>query len=220
MIKRVAAILFSLILLQVHAFALVGGPWGNSTTNVYGTYSAVLFPTTVDDVNDDEIIANSLGLFALVVGIEGISEGYAVLFVDGLTTVGPVVAIGDPDNGVINGLIETGVNLFYTETSTTTDEDGNTTTEEQIIDYLGTANGAFQAELVKTERTGNFNASTTQRIAGEAALQIDFDPYSSGFPMTYILDGYKSSSNIEDPIVPPTDFGDQNLGGGGTGGTN
>lgn len=215
MIKQAGAILFSLLLLNAQAYALVGGPWDN-VKNIYGTYSAVLIPdsaTNLDDINegiidenndddnpdnDEELLtedpaANSLGLVVLVVTPQGFAEGWSVMFVTGLALTGPVVGLGDPGSGKIKGIIDAGIGLV-------------TVIGDETIEYRGTAAGAFNAEL--TTDNNRALGQVQQRIEGTAYLVVDLTGGDNMIPVNYLIDGYRSSNNTSvDSLVIP-DIGD------------
>ena len=219
MIKKTGAILFSFLLIHAQVYALKGGPWDN-IQNVYGTYSSILVPdadanladlneqieaenNADDDPSNDTALlekdpsANSLGLMVMVVTPQGFGGGFSVLFVEGFAMTGPVVALGDPDKGEIDGVIQNGVALITVITS------GNPPVST-TVNYLGTANGIFKSKLIEG---GNSLTSNLQRIKGTAFLSLNVSFNGEGSQINYIIDGYRSSQSTDVGSVDAPTFG-------------
>jgi hypothetical protein len=216
MIKKLGAIVFSLMLLSAQAFALVGGPW-DSETNVYGTYATVLVPVGTADVAElpiDDPSRNSIGLFYIAVSPTEFAQGYSVMFQDGFAFVGEAVGIGDPDTGRIAGVIEG----RFAQSASSGGEGGS------AVEIGSIASGFFQLNQAENPYADkSLSRFSVQRVDGRATVQVrvwvatspDTGEYVLSSTVDYLADGYKTSLNTDASTLDRPEIGIAALVGAG-----
>ncbi len=204
--KKLAAVLFMFVLLHGQCLAYVGGPFDprNDATNVVGTYTAVMLPTSINDVRDefeddfaipDEFARrSSIGIFSLSVPEAGPADGVVVIFDNGIFLEGTAAGFADPEGGELYAVL----NVRRDRTV-----DGVELTQTGV---------GFVDGTITNDATGLFLVGLT-RIEGIAEMAI-----SNGFVddlgnrlidrvIRYAVDGVKQTNNT-------TDFTEEILGEG------
>ena len=204
--KAILAILLSFILIQSQAFALRLS-YPSSSIAVAGTYAGALYPQNSGIENGNGAIGdNSLGVFAFGAPQSGLASGVAVYFSNGLTYLGTIVGVIDPDKLVLHA----DVKLQANTTRLTIGVGGvgtiggggvgtiggggvGTRTIETIP--AGFANGSLKADVVNPTASGKFNSV---RLNGQADLQSQtVDPVTGAtgpfVALVLVVDGFKQS---------------------------
>jgi hypothetical protein len=192
--KVLLGCLMCLVLTIAQTLAISGGPWGGrgGQVTVTGTYAGVLVPVVVVvDPGPPPVTLppdNSLALFTLKIPQTGGAAGVAIVFRNGITYVGTILGIADPDSAKLTGIITTAFLLKLG-------------TGSSSADYEYDANGQF----VNAKIVGGTNASgaASTRIRGKATLTYvndDPDPMrhangDSGGPIQYKIHGFKQSES-------------------------
>jgi hypothetical protein len=193
--KKIAAVLFTSVLLHAQAFALSGGPvYPGGSFFLTGTYAGVMIPSgdageetpegsqAIDAADLDSSAA--LGLFTLQVPSSGLAAGTFVLFDGGIAYEGPVTGFGDTNSGTISAVVEGVVITGFTINS---DDDGDTVT----VDFgERRASGFLSADLVQ----GAFASSGLGRLEGEAKVSIFSGASVVEGPIDFVVDGIKQSN--------------------------
>ncbi len=113
--KRILSFLLCIIFLKAQAFAIRGNLEGtDSGTILVGTYSGTMIPTSADqgtrvldfDTGEQTGTLNSVGLFTVAMPDSGIGQGSFLIFTDGVSYAGTIVAVGDPGTGTLTGILE------------------------------------------------------------------------------------------------------------------
>ena len=209
--KRILSFLLCIILLKAQAFAIHGNLEGtDSGTILTGTYSGTLIPdnddagTRVFDFTTGEQtgIISTIGLFSVAMPTSGVGTGSFVIFTQGRSFSGTIVAIGDPTAGTLTGILE----ATYEYPDFARDDNyeiirdilGQTTPVTRQAAVRGSLNAQVQSTIAnitaETALSGNFG-----RIAGTATTGNMFlgptgesELVSNGIT-TYIVDGVKQS---------------------------
>ena len=189
--NRILSLLVAFVFIQTQAFALSGGPNYGGTTAVYtGTYAGVLLPDAGAVGGLVALDANSLGLFVLGVPQTGVATGGVGFFNKGEVFVGKIVALIDPDNGELTGLMEASAIRIITVEATAGSAVGSFGSDVRTV-------GTLKATIELPDEVG-----TSQRVEGVAVLNsfsdanrnADGTPIISGF-VNFIVDGFKQSND-------------------------
>lgn len=171
--KAVLALLLSFVFLQTQTFALSGGPnYSGSTGTFAGTYAGTFVPTTG---------SNALGIFVLGVPTKDTAQGVTYAFAQGSFYQGGMIAIIDPDDASLSGLLKLVRLSSASATSFTFD---------------ATADGFIKADI----DTGTF----ADRLSGIAHTEVkEFDPITLTFvpagTLDFAVDGFRQTIEVVKP---------------------
>jgi hypothetical protein len=208
--KKILSFLLSVVFLHSQTVPLyakhggpdpVGGQDSDGVVDLVGTYSGSLIPedpvAAGTPALDGSGVINSLGLFTLGIPVAGNGVGTFLVFTQGIQFDGTIVAIGDPSNASINGIVEGSydfVDFLY-------DPAGNIildpTGQPIIQNYTATIRGILQAQVLPGEGSTTVASTgltqTFQRIEGTAEMGIVFQGVTDSV-LRYTVDGVKQST--------------------------
>ena len=205
--KTLFPLLLTYALMTSQTFALSGGPvFGTNSVSVVGIYSGVLQGVTETSgasggptIPGDPLPppdastgtpSNAIGLFDLTVPKTSLATGTFMLFAEGTIFGGTIDASGDPDSGLIKGILQGSYNFNLT----TFDAAGNAVTTA----VTAQARGRVDAQVHNP--TVHFS-QTLGRLTGSADLSIDFGEINVttlepvvARTITFDVEGFKQSA--------------------------
>ena len=188
--KALFGSLLCLVLATSQSYAVKGGPtYGVASTNLIGTYAAVLIPQ-FDPT--DPFSTNSIGVFAASVPDSGLASGGFAFFARGQIFLGTMTGVGDPKGGTLKGILQ----------ADTGDQPLDAT------DELPGARGKLNARVVsEASRLGR----SAIRLRGDATLFVDqgnVNPATGQKIVTAIytlaVEGFKQSDTATSVTLPNT----------------
>jgi hypothetical protein len=193
--KQILSLLLSFVLVQSQAWALSGGPFGNTGKlgTVTGTYSGVL-------VGSDTVLggaaggSNALGVFILGVPDAELAQGAIVLFQEGSFFQGGILGVVDGSEGTLAGIAQMVRQLGKSSSQGTGGTGGSLS-----FSFDAKADGVINADLKSDPKSVN-----GVRIKGAAIFSVkvlDFTTFVfvDAGTATYAVTGFKQSEEITTP---------------------
>jgi hypothetical protein len=208
--KQVLSLLVAFVFLQVQSWALSGGPvYPGNGASVSGTYAGTivgevffnatggLIPTTTPTV-----AANGMGVFQIGQPTTGLGSGVFAMFAGGSTYTGSVVAIGDPTELTMTGVMEGDATV--TESAQVVNLVTGVVTQAPFQFTEGIIGVSFTT-TISFDQSGATGGSTSTRITGSGAANYQGVDQTTGalFPLgssTLIIDGFLQSNTVSGQI--------------------
>jgi hypothetical protein len=193
--KQSLALLLAYLFFQVQiwAFAPV---YPSSPASLTGTWAGTLIGQVFFDANGNTVTgatsANGLGVFMIGQPDAGLGSGVFAMFAAGVTFTGAVIAITDPGELTMSGVME-GSASFSRQVANS----GNSVTITVVEGLLGIS---FQANIVFNQAS-NSGGATTTRITGTGLANFQGVDPNTGFTTQLgstdmVIDGFLQSNQV------------------------
>jgi len=168
--KQLLSLLLCFVFLNAQTFAKHELPGGAGLVSIKGIYGGVLIPISTTTLSTGVATdpKNSLGVFSFTMPDAGFGGGATLMFANGTAYTGSITAMGDPNTGKINAILQATIiipvitAIFNLDTGASSANSTNVAVNQEFG-----ANGTLKA-LVENGET----PSSKPTLKGKATVDI------------------------------------------------